>query len=117
MGTPNRYPAFFAYGLPLVGCLYVFLLRREDEFALYHAKQAAVILLTALVTPIIWGGVAWLLSWLPFGFLLGVALFTLVIAAYLFLVGLWLLGMLYVSQSQTKPLPLIGQWAKWIPID
>ncbi|MCK6628982.1 MAG: hypothetical protein L6R45_27865 [Anaerolineae bacterium] len=116
METTNRFPAFLAYFLLIFGCLYVFIFERRDKFAVYHAKQSLLIVLTALAAPLVWAVVAWLLSWLPFGFLLGVALFSLVVATYIFLGVIWLLGMLYVSQTQAKPLPLIGGWAKWIPI-
>jgi uncharacterized membrane protein len=114
--TTNRFPAFLAYFLLIFGCLYVFIFQRKDEFAVYHAKQSLLIMLTALVIPIVWVAATWLLSWLPFGFLFGMALFSLVIATYIFLVAIWLLGMLHVSQIQTKPMPIIGNWAKWIPI-
>ncbi len=116
METTNRFPAFLAYFLLIFGCLYVFIFQRKDEFAVYHAKQSLLIILMALVTPMVWAAVTWLLSWLPFGFLLGMALFSLVIATYIFLATIWLLGMLHVSQTETKPLPIIGDWAKWLPI-
>lgn len=116
METTNRIPAFLAYFLLIVGCLYVFIFQRQDEFAMYHAKQSLLIMLTALVTPVVWAIATWLISWLPFGFVLAVALFTLVIATYIYLAVLWLVGIIYVSQTKTKPLPIIGDWAKWIPI-
>ena len=117
MPTINRFPAFLAYFLLIFGCLYVFIFQRKDAFALYHAKQSLLIMLTALIAPLIWAVLTWLLAWLPFGFLVGITLFSLVVATYIFLVVIWLLGMLYVSQTKTKPLPIIGAWAKWIPID
>jgi uncharacterized membrane protein len=117
METTNRFPAFLAYFLLIFGCLYVFIFQRKDEFAVYHAKQSLLIMLTALATPIVWAVATWLLAWLPFGFLVGIAIFSLVIGTYIFLVIIWLLGMLNVSQTQTKPLPIIGSWARWIPIN
>lgn len=117
METTNRFPAFMAYFLLIFGCLYVFIFQRKDTFAVYHAKQSLLIVLTALIIPLVWVVLTWLLSWLPFGFLLGVALFALVIATYLFLVAVWLLGMVNVSQSKIKPLPIIGDWAKQLPLN
>lgn len=117
METTNRFPALIAYLLLLFGCLYIFIFQRNDRFATYHAKQSLLIVLTALVTPVVWAVTTWLLAWLPFGFLGGIALFTLVIAIYFFLVVVWLLGMIHVSQIKTKPLPIIGAWARWIPIN
>lgn len=116
METTNRFPAFLAYVLLIFGCLYVFIFQRSDRFAMFHAKQSLLIILTALVTPLAWAVTTWLLAWLPFGFLLGVALFTIVIAIYIFLVLVWLLGLVNVSQTRSKPLPVIGGWARWIPI-
>ena len=116
METTNRFPAFLAYLLLIFGCLYVFIFQRKDSFAMYHAKQSLLIVLAALVTPLIWGVTTWLISWLPFGFLLGMALFSLVIAVYIFLVAIWFIGIIHVSQTETKPLPLIGRWARWIPL-
>jgi uncharacterized membrane protein len=116
MKTTNRFPAFLAYFLLIFGCLYVFIFRRKDKFAVYHAKQSLLIVLAALVTPVVWLAITWLLSWLPFGFLLGMALFSLALAAYVFLAVIWLLGMFNVAQTVTQPLPIIGGWAKWIPI-
>jgi uncharacterized membrane protein len=115
--STNRFPALLAYLFLIFGCLYVFIFQRTDKFAMYNAKQSLLIVLTALVTPLIWAVTTWLLAWLPFGFLLGIALFTLVIAIYIFLVVVWLLGMINVSQTQTKPLPIIGGWARWISIN
>ena len=117
METTNRFPALLAYLLLIFGCLYVFIFHRKDAFAIYHAKQSLLIMLTALVTPVVWAAASWLLSWLPFGFLLAMALFSLVIATYMCLVAFWLLGMLHVSQTVTKPLPIIGGWANWIPLN
>jgi uncharacterized membrane protein len=116
METPNRLPAFLAYFLLIFGCLYVFIFQRQDKFAVYHAKQSLLIVLTAIAALLMWLVAIWLLSWLPFGFLLGIALFSLLIATYIFLVVIWVLGMFTVSQTETKPLPIIGAWAKWIPI-
>ena len=115
--TVNRFPAFLAYLLLIFGCLYVFMFQRKDAFAVYHAKQSLLIMLTALAAPVVWAVVIWLLSWLPFGFLVGTTLFSLVIVTYISLVVIWLLGMVYVSQTKTKPLPIINFWARWIPID
>jgi uncharacterized membrane protein len=115
MERSNRLPAFLAYLLLVFGCLYVFMFQRRNHLAMFHAKQSLAIVLTALIVPLIWGAVAWILVWLPFGFLLAMALFSLVIAAYIYLVGLWLLGIVYVSQNKIHSLPVIGSWAKRLP--
>ena len=112
----NRFPALLAYLLPILGPLYVFIARRKDSFALYHAKQAAIITLVALATPLVWLLGGWVLSWIPYGFILTVSLFTLVIATYFFLFFAWIAGLTNVSQTKIKRLPLIGEWGERLPI-
>jgi uncharacterized membrane protein len=113
----NRFPALLAYLVPILGSLYVFIAYRRDKFALYHAKQALIIAIVAILAPIAWFVVTWLLSFLPYGFALGVALFALVIALYLFLIYTAIAGIAYVSQTKIKPLPLIGSWGERLPIE
>jgi uncharacterized membrane protein len=112
----NRFPALLAYLVPILGPLYVFIAHRKDRFALYHAKQSAIIALVALATPLVWLLGGWILSWIPYGFVLTVSLFALVIATYFFLFIAWITGIANVSQTKIKPLPLIGEWGERLPI-
>ena len=113
----NRFPALLAYLVPIFGSLYVFISYRKDRFALYHAKQALIVTIVAILAPLIWLIAGWLLSLLPYGFILTVALFALVIALYLFLIYALIAGIAHVSQTKIKPLPLIGSWGERLPIE
>ena len=49
MNTSNRFSAFIAYLLPVVGWLYVWLFRRKDSFAIYHLRQSIALVLLLLI--------------------------------------------------------------------
>lgn len=109
MKPSSRYLAFAAYLLSLPGALFVLLARRDDSFAVYHARQSLALWLAALLLPLAWAVCAWALAWIPLvGPVLAVALFALVLAAYCGLLVAWLTGMLYALQGRAKRLPVIG---------
>jgi uncharacterized membrane protein len=105
----SRYLAFAGYLLSLPGALFVLLARRDDPFAVYHARQSLTLAIIGLATPLIWAVVAWMLAWIPlFGAMLGVILFALVIAVYFGIAISWIAGMIYSLKGQVRPLPLFG---------
>jgi uncharacterized membrane protein len=108
----SRYLAFVAYLLSLPGALLVLLLRRDDPFIVYHARQSLAIVVAALAAPLLWAVVAWTTAWIPVaGVVVGLSLFSLVIAAYIGLVGSWVTGMVFALQGAIRPVPLVGSWA------
>jgi len=113
VNKPSKHLAFLAYLLSILGWLYVLLFRRNDKFAVYHARQSMTLTIFALAAPAAWAIVAWALTWIPLaGPLVGATLFSLVIAAYVFLGATWVMGMVYALQAKMNPLPLIGGWAE-----
>jgi uncharacterized membrane protein len=105
----SRYAAFFAYLFSVVGALGVLLLRRNDRFAVYHAKQSLGLVLLALIVFLVWGVVGWAVSWIPYlGFIVAMALFALVIAAYIAFVFSWIFGMKYALDEKMQPMPMVG---------
>jgi len=105
----SRYRAFLAYLLSLPGALFVLLTRRDDPFAIYHARQSLAIAIAAIVTPLAWAVVAWPLAWIPYvGPVIGVSLFGLVIAAYIGLAVSWIAGMVFALRGLARPVPLVG---------
>lgn len=105
----SRYVAFFAYLFSVVGALGVLLLRRNDRFAVYHAKQSLGLVLLAIVALLVWGVVGWVVSWVPYvGFIFAMAAFALVIAAYITLVVSWIAGMKYALDEKMQPVPMFG---------
>ena len=117
MNEPKRHYAFLAYFVPILGWLYVLLFQKKDKFAVYHAKQSIMLTIMVLVAPVIWGAVAWILTWIPLaGAIIAAALFALVILTYIFLAAVWVVGMAYALQAKVKPLPIVGGWAERISI-
>lgn len=109
MSTSSRYLAFFGYLLSLPGALYVLLTRREDGFAMYHARQSLTLAIIGIVAPLAWALLAWALAWIPvIGGMLGVILFALVIATYVGVLISWVAGMVYSLKGQVRPLPIFG---------
>jgi uncharacterized membrane protein len=105
----NRYSAFLAYLFSVVGAIVVLFLRRDDRFAVYHAKQSLGLIVLAVVLFVAWGIVGWVISWIPFiGFILAMAAFALVIAGYITLTISWIVGMRYALNGQMQPVPMVG---------
>ena len=116
--SKQRTLAFLAYLLSILGWLYVLLFQRKDRLAVYHAKQSLVLTLVAIGVLAIWGVMAWVISWIPLvGPLVAAAAFSLVLLTYLFLIVVWIMGMVHALQAEAKPLPLVGRWVERIPID
>ena len=109
MSQSSRYLAFVSYLLSLPGALFVLLARRDDPFAVYHARQSLRLAIIGIATPLIWAVVAWVLAWIPLiGGMLGVLLFALVIAVYAGLLISWIGGMIYSLRGEARPMPLFG---------
>ena len=109
MSRSSRYLAFLSYLLSLPGALFVLLARRDDPFAVYHARQSLRLAIIGLAAPLVWGGVAWILAWIPtLGPMLSVILFALLIAVYFGILLSWIAGMIYSLKGQVRPLPLFG---------
>jgi len=109
----SRYLAFLSYLLSLPGALFVLLVRRDDLFAVYHARQSLRLAIIGIATPLIWALIAWPLAWIPVvGGMLGVILFALVIAIYLGIAISWIAGMIYSLNGQVRPMPLFGPRSK-----
>ena len=107
----SRIFAFLAYLLSVIGALYVLFTRRKDEFAVYHAKQSLGIAIIALGVFIAWVVFGWIISWVPYvGFIFAMALFSLVIAAYILLIISCITGMVNALQMKQQPVLVIGDW-------
>jgi uncharacterized membrane protein len=113
VSKPSRIAAFLAYLLSAVGCLYVLLARRRDDFAVYHVRQSLALLFAAVGLPLLWAAVSWVLAWIPtVGPVLGAMLFSLVIAGELAAMIDWFIGMSNALRGRQKALPLIGAYAE-----
>jgi uncharacterized membrane protein len=109
VSASSRYLALLSYLLSLPGALLVLLLRRSDPFAAYHARQSLQLALAALITPLLWAILAWALAWIPLvGPMLGVILFSLVLAVYAGLALSWIAGMVFALRGSARPVPLVS---------
>ena len=115
MDTVTKISAVIAY-IPVVGWLYGLLLARKSEFVHFHAKQSLGLFLFLAVTLLVWTVVTWVISWLPYGFLLGIALFALVTAAALYAVIALLLGLSNAARGRVALLPIFGRQANRLPL-
>ena len=116
MNMSSRLPAVLVYLLPVLGWLYVFFFQRRNSLALYHLRQAIGLVLFLIITLIAWAVVGWLLAWIPYLSVLSIALFALVVSAYLFGIVAWLFGIYYALCDRESPLPLFGRLASRLPI-
>jgi uncharacterized membrane protein len=105
-----------AYLVPVIGWLYVFFFQRKNVLAVYHVRQAIGLVLFLIGVVVGWAVIAWVLAWIPYMAVVSVALFALVIAAYLYGVVLWIMGLINALSNRLAPLPLFGRWANRLPI-
>lgn len=101
----NRAAAY----VPVIGWLYVYVFQRENAPAMYHLRQSVGLALFLIGSLAGWAVVAWVLAWIPYMGVLGVALFSLVIAAYLFGAVAWIIGLINALTGRVAPLPGIGR--------
>ena len=116
MNTTSRFSAALAY-LPILGWLYIFLFQRKNPFTLYHLRQAIGLVVFLIVILLAWGVVGWLLAWVPYLDILSIALFALVIGAYIYGFVAWLFGIYNALSERESPLPLFGRIASRLPIE
>lgn len=83
-------------------CLLPLLLKRDDAFAQYHAKQGLVLFITGVIISII--GIIPFLGW-AIGFF-----------GIIFVVVLWIIGIINALSGKEKPLPILGSFAQKLSI-
>ncbi len=83
--------------IPIVGLIVAYILNRDkkDEFVAFHIRQSLGIHIAYLVLVVV--------AMLP---VLGFIIYFL---GGLFLLVLWLLGVIYALQGQSKPVPILGE--------
>jgi uncharacterized membrane protein len=109
MNRPDRTSAFIAYLLLILGWLYVMLLCRNNDYAVYHAWQSFRLTILALLTTVTWMIGAWLLMLIPIvGPISAAASFAFVVVIYLGLFIAWIGGMINAVRAERKPMPIFG---------
>ncbi len=112
MSISERIAAFLSYLLLPIGWLVVLLFGRRSATAVFHCKQAIALVAFVVIAFAAWGGIAWLLIWIPFGDVVGFALFGLVIIVMIFAVVAWIVGMSNALRGRMAPLPIVGGWVR-----
>ncbi|MBX3051619.1 MAG: DUF4870 domain-containing protein [Caldilineaceae bacterium] len=117
MQNSSRILAILSYLLVFVGALFVLLFNREDEFAAFHARQALVLFFTALLGPLVWAVVGWVLLWIPtVGAVVAFALFALVISLFLAILYAWIAGLVSAARAEQRRVPMFGELVRYLPL-
>jgi uncharacterized membrane protein len=103
--------AFLAYLLGIIGFLIVLLAKKDNEFAMYHAKQSLVLSIAAMAI----GVVNSALFFTPIPILGGLIHLALSLAGLGCFI-LWIVGIVNALGMQKKPLPIIGEYAEKLNI-
>jgi uncharacterized membrane protein len=115
MNTQSSFSAAIAY-IPVIGWLFVYLLQRKNQLAVYHLRQSIGLVLFLIGALVIWAVVGYVIAMIPYMAAFSVALFTVVIAAYLFGAVTWIMGIINALRNKSTPLPFFGRWASRLPI-
>jgi uncharacterized membrane protein len=110
MSVTSRISAAVAY-LPVLGWLYVLLLQRKDELAMFHLRQSIGLFVFLILVLAGWFVVTWLSAWIPFAFMFGTASFALVMAAYAMGAVSWIVGIVYALLGRPVFMPIVGRRA------
>ena len=102
--------------IPVIGWLLVLALQRKNPLAIYHVRQSIGLVLFLIVALVIWAVIAFVLSLVPMFSAVGVALFTLVMAAWFFGAVTLVMGVVNALNGKANPLPGFGQRAERLPI-
>ena len=113
MESSERFSAFIAY-LPVIGWIYVLLLKRQDPLPMFHVRQSIGLFMFLAASFAACVVVTWALGLIPFGFMIGIALFTMVITAFIFGIVAWVTGIIHALQGRMVLLPLFGKMANSI---
>ena len=103
MKSDSKLWAFLAYLLGIIGFILVLLVKRTDKFAMYHAKQSLVLFIAGVIINV--AGMVPIIGW-----------FVILPLGAIFLIVLWIIGMINAITGKEKALPLIGQFGEKIKL-
>jgi hypothetical protein len=115
MNSSQRLAAVLAY-IPVIGWVYALATQSSSKYVVFHVRQGIGLVLFLLTLFVSWAVVTFALSWISFGFLIGNALFALVLAAFIYGIFALVRGMLNAGQGKAAPLPIFGERALKLPI-
>jgi len=94
--------AFLGVFLTIIGYVLVMVMRKDDEYAMYYAKQGLVLFIAFVIAAV----AGWIVSWIP---ILGQVV-TWILNA--FILVLWLIGIVFSLSGDEKDIPIIGPFAE-----
>ena len=116
MTTANKIFAFLSYLLLIPGWLFVLIFRRKHPSELVHARQSMVINIAPILGIVLWFVLTWLVVAIPImGPLFAWFAFALFIVVAIFLIIMWIIGMVRALRGIHKPLAIVGGWAAKLP--
>jgi uncharacterized membrane protein len=92
--------AFLSYFFGFIGFIIVLLARKNDKYAMYHAKQSLVLNISAIII--------YVCGW----FIPVIGWFIILPLGYLFIAILWIIGIIRALTGSEKPLPWIGKYGE-----
>ncbi len=110
MSASSRILAALSY-LPIIGWLIAGVAGRRTAFVVFHLRQAIGLIAFLIAISLTWVVVTWLLGWIPYGFLVGNALFPLVVASYLYGAVALIIGVVSALAGRATLLPIFGAFA------
>jgi uncharacterized membrane protein len=115
VSTSDRILAFLAYLLLVIGWVIVLLFGRRSRFAVFHMKQSIALVLSLAAIAAGWLLFAWLIAWVPLAFGLGMAAFSIVLAALFVGAIAWVMGMVNALRGKVVLLPFVGSLGLRLP--
>ena len=104
LGDDSKTFAFLAALLSIVGFIIAILVKKDDEYVMYYAKQSLVVFIAAVIVGII----GWVLIWIPIIGWLVMWILNLIVLV------LWLISWIYALSGEKKQVPLVGKYARKI---
>jgi uncharacterized membrane protein len=103
-----RITAIIAY-IPIFGWVFAILAQRKDSFVVFHLRQSIGLVVFLVAVFLGWLGSAYLIAFIPYAMVVGMALFTLVITAFFFCLFAWILGIYNALKGRMVFLPIFGK--------
>jgi uncharacterized membrane protein len=98
--------AFLATFLSIVGFVITLVIKRDDEYVMYYAKQSLIIFIIGAIAGILRS----MLDWIPIiGWIIGFALTILVIL-------IWIVSWMYALSGEKREIVFVSDWAKNIKL-
>jgi len=100
-GDDSNLFAFLAILLSIIGFIIALVAKKDNKYVMFYAKQSLVLFIAYVI---VWVA-SMILAFIP---VLG---HIVIIIAYVGLLILWIIGLVYSLSGEMKDIPIIGQYA------